>query len=124
MALCFELCQSVVDKTADPVVTCLFGTFFRDGYDDVKANQAEAVRLFRRAAESAIASAMHYLASMIERAYDHVPPDYDEAVRWYRRALDERGNVNSMTNLAYLVERGIRTLFPILSRLRDCITVP
>ena len=65
---------------------------------------AEAVKLYRKAAEQGHAKAQYNLGWMYRNGYG-VPQDYTEALKWYRKAADQ-GHAGSMNNIGYLFEKG------------------
>ena len=70
----------------------------------VPQNHAEAVRLFRRAAEQNHALAQSWLGLMYERGQG-VPTNNAEAVKWYQRAA-EQGDVYAQLNLGFMYYEG------------------
>ena len=78
---------------------------FEDGVAAYQAGDyAEAVRIFRPAAEQGNAQAQTILGYMYETG-EGVPQDYAEAVRWYRLAA-EQGYARAQHNLGVMYENG------------------
>ena len=69
-----------------------------------KKQYAEAVKLFRKAAEQGYANAQTSLGWMYENGYG-VTKDYGEAVRWYRKAA-EQGEATAQNTLAIMYQYG------------------
>ncbi len=65
---------------------------------------AEAVRVFRIAAEQGDATAQEQLGHIYARG-NGIPQNYSEALKWYRKA-GEQGNTRAQTELARLYARG------------------
>ena len=68
---------------------------------------AEAVPLFRRAAELGHAPAMLELGKMLLAGHD-VPQDYTQALSWFRKAA-EAGNPSAMVFVGVMTAKGIGT---------------
>jgi TPR repeat protein len=80
------------------------GVCYRFGCGSVARDSAEAVRLFRLAAEQGHAFAQCILGSMFAQGQG-VAQDYAEAVRLYRLAI-EQGSADAQVNLGVMFESG------------------
>jgi TPR repeat protein len=87
------------DNAGSTQAMVLLGEMYADGEDD-----AEAVRLYRKAADLGNALAMNNLGNMYARGQG-VAMDEAEAVRLYRQAAD-LGNSTAMYNLGLFYENG------------------
>ena len=67
-------------------------------------NYTEAIKCFRKAAESDHASAQFYLGLCYEKGYG-VTQNYTEAVKWYRKAAENK-NASAQCNLGFFYEKG------------------
>ena len=67
-------------------------------------NYTEAIKCFRKAAESDHASAQFYLGLCYEKG-NSVTQSYTEALKWYRKAA-EKGSAAAQCNIGYYYERG------------------
>ncbi len=75
-----------------------------NGRNGEKQDYAEAVRLYRQAADMGHSSAKVNLGYAYENGHG-VKRDYYESVRYYREAAEE-GETQGMTNLGYMYEQG------------------
>jgi TPR repeat protein len=77
-------CRSGVtnNKGTTPVDQLILGDAFHDG-NGVPEDHAEAVRLWRKAADAGLVEARWRVDGG-----DGVPQDYSEAARWFRKAAD------------------------------------
>ncbi|MBN8892166.1 MAG: sel1 repeat family protein [Rhodospirillales bacterium] len=71
----------------------------------VKPDRAEALRLYRAAAERGDGETMNAIGYNYEYGNTLVPRDIETAVYWYCRAI-ERGNPRAMNNLGLLFAAG------------------
>ena len=69
---------------------------------------AEAMRLYREAADTGNATAMNNIGHFCQSG-SGVSSDYGEALRWYRLAAD-RGNPAAMDNIGWLFQYGLRDI--------------
>lgn len=74
----------------------------KEYYDN--KNYTEAVKLFRKAADSDHGSAPLYLGFCYEKGYG-VTQNYTEAVKWYRKAAENK-NAAAQCNLGFFYEKG------------------
>ena len=74
----------------------------KEYYDN--KNYTEAVKLFRKAADSDYGSAQFYLGLCYEKGYG-VTQNYTEAVKWYRKAAEHK-NASAQCNLGFFYEKG------------------
>jgi TPR repeat protein len=78
---------------------------YRKGWEYFQAKDyAEAVKLYRKAAEQGNASAQFNLGNMYSNG-EGVTPDDTEAVKWYRKAADQ-GHASAQLNLGNMYDNG------------------
>jgi hypothetical protein len=78
----------------------------RYGFDrNVPKDYAQAMQLFRKAADQGNAEAQNAIGDMYLKGQG-VPQDYTQAMRWYRKAGD-RGFAEARNNIGYLYAHGL-----------------
>lgn len=90
----------------DPRAYCYLGHMYRDG-QGVPQDNAQALYLFRKAADRNYATAQFYLGKMYEDGRG-VPQDLGMAATWYRKAAEqENANAQFALGSMYLNGKGI-----------------
>jgi TPR repeat protein len=76
------------------------GFIYQEGLDEVPHDYAQALKWFRKAAESGNADAEFNIGSMYQQGMG-VPENMPEAIEWYKRA-NTHGQVQARTALRIL----------------------
>jgi hypothetical protein len=88
-----------------PVAQFSLGVYYKYGNAGVVQDHAEAVRLFRLAADQGLSRAQHILGGCYDDG-SGVDQDYAEAVRWYRLAANQ-GDACAQCRLGVCYDDGI-----------------
>lgn len=96
-------------KDGDAELNFLVGHLYNFGYGEIKNENIEALKWFRKAAEAGQAEAQNLLGIAYREGRWGVKADGAEAIKWYQRAV-EQNDKDALMNLAEIYYDGEITL--------------